>query len=265
MKKKLIFTLFVFFFTSIISLKAQLDSAKLFWNDTYQVGEYLKYEVRFGMLLAGEASLWVGIFPNGSDYIHHFVATAKTAGLADKMFIIRDKYESFCDMKTGLPLWAVRNIREETYLSYNEVKFNRDDNTVESLKSGIHEVPENILDILSAFYYARRHLFVDLKKEQLIEIITYFDDEIYPLRIRFKGYETVKTDYGKIDCLKFVPVVEVGRLFDDEDNMKFWITNDDKHIPVKIRVDLLVGTIKCDLIYHEGLTSELKTKKRRRK
>ena len=68
-----------------------------------------------------------------------------------------------------------------------------------------------------------------------------------------KGLETIKTKLGKINCFKFSPVVEVGRVFDTEDDLSIWISNDNNFIPVRVQFDLFIGSLKCDLIEYSGL------------
>ena len=69
--------------------------------------------------------------------------------------------------------------------------------------------------------------------------------------------ETIKTKFGKIDCLRFVPVVQEGRVFKDEDDLFLWISDDPNHVPVRIKSELLVGSIKADLVSFKGLRQDL--------
>ncbi len=226
------------------------------YNEAFQTGEELTYMAKYGFLKGAIATLKIQLEKNGYDYIYHVKATAKTAGATGKFFTVNDTYESYIEMQTGLPIKAIRNIREQNYWSYNEVLFDRKQNKVISLKSGEHKVPPNILDILSAFYYARRFLFMNIQPGEMVTITTYFEDKIYPLSIRFKKYDIIRTDFGKINCLKFVPVVEPGNVFRSEDDLEIWITNDKNYIPVKLKVDLLIGSLKCFLVDYSGLKNE---------
>jgi hypothetical protein len=92
-----------------------------------------------------------------------------------------------------------------------------------------------------------------LKQGEVIEIMTYFSNELYPLRIRFKGIETIKTKIGKVECYKFSPVTEVGRSFNGEEDMHVWISRDNNRIPVRIQFNLVVGSFTCDLQSYKNL------------
>ena len=223
----------------------------------YAPGEELKYSLKYGFIKGGEARLTVNDTMLSGQQLNHVIASGKTVGLADAIYKVRDRYESFIDPRTDLPVKAIRSIREGSYSYYNEVLFehhHQDSAKVKSQKSGEHWVPENIQDILSAFYFARKHKFNDdLQEGEMIEIMTYFADELFPLRIRYRGTEVIDTPLGKLECYLFSPVTEVGRAFKTEDDMQVWISRDKNRVPVRIRFQLRVGAFTCNLEQFRGL------------
>lgn len=230
-----------------------IDSA-FYVNTAFKSSEKLKYKVRYGLIKGGEASMIIKMVPSGDTYLHHIVALAKTTGVVGAMVDIRDVYESYVDIPTGYPVKSIRNIKESNYTSYNEVLFFRDQGFLRSLKSGDHKAPSNVLDVLSAFYYARRYLFSnELKKDEMIDLYTFFDDEFFPIKVKFKKMERIRTKFGKISCLRFVPVLGDKSPFKNEDQFQVWVTADKNFIPVKIRVKLPIGSLKCDLIDFDGI------------
>lgn len=227
----------------------------------FKHGEELSYTLHYGFIKAGEAkiSLTQESFANAFD-VFHATARAVTTGLAKTLFPVVDVYESFFDIKTSLPIKSIRNIREGNYKYYNEVYFNHLNNTIKSQLSGEHKVPAYIHDMLSAFFYVRRIDFSTYKGGEIVSVDTYFGDEIFPFYIVFKGRETVKTDLGKFKCLKFVPIVEPGRIFKESDDMTFWLADDDNKFPVQVKLDMVVGSFKCDLTGIKGNKFDLKSK-----
>ena len=229
----------------------------------YISGEKLVYIAHFGWLNAGEATFTINETEFEDINLYHAVAEAKTIGLADKLFKVRDIYESYFKPENNQTYMAIRNISEGKYRYYNEVRYYYDENKVVSQKSGEHEVPDNILDMLGAFYYFRGSMVSRIKEvgDELI-MDTYFADEIFPLKMRYVGDEKIKTKLGKFDTMKFSPVVEPGRIFDSEDDVTIWISKDKNYIPVQIRIDLIIGSIKCDLVEYSGLQHKLEYKDR---
>ena len=87
------------------------------------------------------------------------------------------------------------------------------------------------------------------------------DEEVYPLKIKYIGDEKIKIRKGTFHCHKFVPVLQTGRYFNHEEDVEFWVTNDDNHIPVLVKAKIPVGTIKMHLVDWKGLKNPLKSKK----
>lgn len=224
------------------------------YKKSFVAGEKLKYIAHFGVLNAGSATLELNDSVYSGTKVFHAKAYANTIGVADKLYKVRDIYESFFNKSTGLPYMSIRNIHENKYKYYNEVYYYHDEKRLYSKRSGDHEVPENILDMLSAFYFMRDAMFNKIKKvDDFIILDTYFADELFPLKMRYVGDETIKTKMGKFYCMKFSPVVEPGRVFDSEDDVTIWISKDKNYIPLQIRIDLVIGSIKCDLVEYSGL------------
>lgn len=220
------------------------------------IGENLEYSIYYSFIRAGKAAL---SFQEDSLSGNYYIKMdSKTVGVANTLYRIRDIYECTMDPLTGYPLKAIRNIREGRYRAYNEVEYDhhiREDSTVvNSQKSGVVVVPKEIYDILSAFYLLRKKCISGtLQKGDTIFIKTYFTDEVFDLNIRYIGKEKVKTEFGKIECHKFNPVTEVGRAFETEDDMSIWFTDDLNFLPVKVRLNLRVGSVRVDLVNFSGL------------
>ncbi len=245
--KKIAIPIVTFFIFFALPLLGQEESR------VYQPGEKLTYLAHFGFINAGEATFSLERTTLDSVEVYHAVAEANTIGVADKIYKVRDVYESYFDVETGLPYLAIRNIKEGNYRYYNEVKFYHEQQKVISQKSGEHEVAPTILDMVSAFYHLRNSLFNELSPGDVVVLDTFFADEIFPLKVRYNGNEKIKTKLGRFDVMRFSPVVEPGRIFDSEDDVTIWITNDKNFIPVQVRIDLIIGSIKCDLVAYEGL------------
>ncbi|MBN2742965.1 uncharacterized protein DUF3108 [Breznakibacter xylanolyticus] len=223
-------------------------------NTSYGPGEFLEYSLNYGFIKGGKGILSVKDTLMNGVKLNHVVARGETVGVADMLFSVRDRYESFINPTNDLPMKSVRSIKEGRYKYYDEVTYNHDSLYVVSKLKGTQPVPSRIQDILSAFYYARNFKFNDsLKKDEIIEIMTYFSNELFPLRIRYRGIETVSTKFGDVQCYRFSPVTEKGRAFATEDDMHVWISRDANRIPVRIQFDLTVGSFNCVLDNYKNL------------
>jgi hypothetical protein len=229
------------------------SSSELKKIKSFNSGEELRYIIRYGFIHGGEASTYINLTNYEGKTLFHARVLAQSTGIADKLFSVTDIYESYFDPYTCLPQKAIRNIKEGNYRYYNEVFYKHEDSTLYSQRSdSVFKVPANILDMVSTLYYIRSVDLGKFKKDDAIEVITFFGDEIFPFKIRYSGKEVIKTKFGRIKCFRFDPVVEPGRIFKTEDDMTIWISDDQNLLPVLVKFDMLVGSIKCEL---EGFTN----------
>jgi hypothetical protein len=236
---------------------------------SYKVGEHVNYTIHYGMITGGLASLELSSQILDGKEVWYSKFIARTTGVADAIYKVLDVYESYIDPATELPVKSIRNIREGRYRKYNEVLFDHktraDSAILTSDLSGVHIVDKGIHDILSCFYYFRNQILPvssNLKVGELITITTWFTDERYPIRLRYIGTEEVRTKAGKINCLKFNPVTEKGRLFKTEEDVSFWFSADKNFLPVKVRFNIFVGAFTVEMTSVEGLLYPLQTKKK---
>jgi len=236
---------------------------------SYKVGEKVNYIIQYGFITAGSGTLELKSDTFRGREVWHSKLAAKTTGMAEALFKVMDVYESYMDPSTELPVKSIRNIREGHYRKYNEVLFDHhtrpDSSILTSDLSGRHIAPPGIHDIISCFYYFRNHILpVDsnLKKGEITTIMSWFCDELYPIRLKYIGMEEIKTRAGKIMCYKFNPVTETGRLFKTQEDVSFWFSADKNFLPVKIRFDIFVGAFTCEITSYEGLMYPLGVKNR---
>jgi hypothetical protein len=227
-------------------------------SKSFNPGEKLTYKLHYGIITGGNATLTVEEKNYDNKKVYYAKAYAKTTGLTNTLFPIEDSYESYFDKKSGLPYKAVRNISEGGYKYYSEDFFSASDTTVKNKKHGRKKIPVNTLDMVSSLYYLRSIDVDTLRKGDVINFTTWFSDEIFPFYLRYKGKEIVETEFGKIRCLRFDPIVEPGRIFKSEDDMSFWVTDDENLVPVLIEFDLIVGSVKCELIDYKNVKTNIR-------
>lgn len=67
---------------------------------------------------------------------------------------------------------------------------------------------------------------------------SFVDNEIFPLKIKYVGKETISTSIGKVKCIKFRPVIQKGRIFKDEEDLNVWISDDANRIPIRAQANI---------------------------
>ena len=63
--------------------------------------------------------------------------------------------------------------------------------------------------------------------------------------------EIIKSPFGNVDCLVFQPSLQNGRVFEDEESMRIWISNDESRALLRVEVEIWAGTIKAILKSYE--------------
>lgn len=230
-------------------------------NTAFKTGEKLRYRVTYGFVDAGEAVLEVKSTTKKGDNreLQHVVATGKTLGSFNNFYKVEDVYESYIDKKSIMPWYFVRNVDEGGYLINQNYTFKHNESKVNNGTKDF-TVTMGIQDMISSFYKARTLNFTGMKPGKIFSFKCFMDDETYTLKIKYKGKEEIKIRKGKFQCYKFVPVVQTGRYFENEEDVQFWVTADKNHIPILVKAKIPVGTVKMHLVEWEGLKNELSSK-----
>lgn len=231
-------------------------------NGAFQKGEFLKYRVHYGMIDAAEATIEIkkkDKIINGKKALH-VVGIGRSNSFFDWFFKVRDRYETYISEETLMPLLFIRRVDEGGYKITQNMTFNHEAGEVNS-DGKIFKVPENVQDMFSALFYARCIDFTNAKPGNIYVIPSFVDNEYFPIKIKFVGREILRSDVGKVRCLKFRPVVQQGRIFKEEEDLNVWITDDKNHIPVRAQADILIGSLRVDLTEYNGLSSALDIKK----
>ena len=248
--------LFMLFLQALYADSQEIFTPPVKANHAFIKDEKLTYQIKYGFVVGGITTLSLTETVFDGKKVFHALAIGQTTGLANTIYGVEDIYESWFDKKTNLPLKSVRDIKEGRYKHYNEVTYNRKNNTVISKLSGVHEVPEKLLDLSSTFYYLRRVDFSKVNEGEVVFLNMYFSDEIFPFRLVYKGKETIRTKFGKISCIKLKPIVEVGRMFKKPDDLTIWFTDDDNCIPVLVKMDIrVVGAVYLKLTKYANETN----------
>jgi hypothetical protein len=228
-------------------------------QSAFGIGEKLTYRLHYGFVDAGEATVEV----KATDYqrlgreMFHVVGTGRSLGAFNWFFKVRDRYESYMDQQSLMPWKFVRRIEEGSFKKAQDYTFHHNKAAVENGKGQVFEIPVGAQDMISAFYYARTMDFSNARPGDQFSLQTFMDDEIYDLKIKYIGKEVISLRSGDYRCMKFVPVVQEGRIFKDSEDLQVWITDDKNKIPILAKASILVGSIKMEMVEHEGLRNPL--------
>ena len=216
-----------------------------------------------GFLKAGNATLNVKDTTLNGKSVYHVVGKGWTTGAIKLFFKVKDRYESYFDKETGMPYRFIRKIDEGGHTKDIEINFDHEKKVAEVNNRKHKEIKritteQDVQDMVSMYYYLRNSIDVEsLKKGDEIKTNMFFDEENYGFKLKYLGKETINIDVNgsevKVRTIKFRPYVMAGRVFKEEESLTLWVSADKNKIPLKIKADLAVGSLRADLIAFKGL------------
>lgn len=253
----------IFIFLVVVSLVTAAfipsDGYRTVRNDSFVRGERIEYRVHYGIINAAEARVEVSrsVVSVNNRPCFRVNVTGKTVGAFDMITRVRDQWRSYIDTSAILPHMFYRNIQENNFRKEETVIFNHSANTAfDKDQQKTYKVPNNIHDIISGYYFLRTQDFNRVSVGEVVEVPTFFDGEVYKLRIRYGGKGEIKTKFGRIKVLKLTPFIPDNKLFKGENPMTLWVSDDDNKIPIKAEVELVIGSLDMDIKGYKGLRTE---------
>jgi Protein of unknown function (DUF3108) len=240
-------------------------------NFAFQGGEELVYKLYYdaGALEVAAGEVKFSVEDLGTQF--HIVAEGKTYDSYNKIFKVDDKYETYLDKTTLLPLTSIREVHEGNYNLYDKITFNQKTQKAISLRGKTkseatpkeYEIKNCMHDLVSILYFSRNIDFKSLTPSTYFPIEIFMDGEAHPLQVFYKGAgEKIKIkNIGKFDTQLFAPQTISGRTFKESTAINIWVSDDENKIPLLISSPLSVGSVKAMLKSHKGLRHELTSKK----
>ncbi|MGB0430452.1 MAG: DUF3108 domain-containing protein [Bacteroidia bacterium] len=228
-------------------------------------GEFLKYNIHYGIVNAGEATFSVNdslqLIKNKPHYKVRI--TGKSYKSWDLFYKVRDYYYSYIDSASMQPTVYSRNVQEGDYKDKESFWFKPKEYKAKGKNSEGEleiEIPNQIQDLASMIYYARSIKFYEKEQGFYLPMNVFFASEWYKCGAEFIGYENIKTTIGTFRCMKIIPKLVEGRVFKGQDDMVVYVSADENQIPIRIESEIFVGSIKVDLIEYENLKYPLRSK-----
>lgn len=252
-----LYLLFIAFVANVTLLQAQ--SLPYLKEPTYKVGEKLYYKLKYGFVTAASGVLSV----NNSDLelstknIFHLNAFGQTASGFSIFYNVKNKYDSYIDKNTYMPYLYIEDIKENNYRRTEYATFDHKAKKVQGAKGTFQSPYPQMFDLVSAYYFSRNLDISSLKIGDSFKLPYFLNDEIAEFKVTYAGTEKIKTALGTLDCIKFNPEIKPGRIFKKDSKLYLWVTNDGNRIPVKAKVDILIGSVTMELSKAEGLKYEL--------
>lgn len=268
MKRKSIFrwswVVLIAIFIFPTALKAQ-DELRHEANRAFTTGEFLKYRIYYHSLVTGKLSAGYASFKidEQTDSIYgretmHVVANGNTSTAFGWFYEVDDRYETYIDTRTLAPWKFIRRVKEggytidhDTYFDQRRSKaFFRNNKNDKRLTLNTKQY---VQDVLSIIYYARTLDYSNAREGDIFKVDYMVDDTTYTAKIMYDGRENITTDLGKFKCIKIVPLLDMDGVFNKEDPMVLYVTDDKNRVPLFGKSELKIGSLKVELLEYDGL------------
>ncbi len=240
--------------------------------DNFGRGEKLEYKVNFGFFTVGNAQMIIDdkFYKINHRDCYKVDVYGKTSGMVSWVAKVDDHWGAYVDSAALVPHISYRNIKENKYRKNEVVRFDHNANMIEAKvknrKTGefkerkLYVAPEDIRDMLAGYLYMRTVDFSSMKKNDRFRVSGFFEDAFYDLDVVFKGREKVKTKAGKFKAIKLVPVMPENELFDGDDSILVWRSDDENKVPLKIQAKMFIGSAGVELSDYHNVKHEMKSK-----
>jgi len=265
-------TLFILllFFVFIFQNKNAFSQCEI-KNKTFKNNEFVKYQVYYNWgfiwIKAGEVTFLAKDTTINNVELWKFISTGKSYPSYDWIFKVRDHFESIAYKENLSPLYYHRKTLEGSLLTDNEYVFNHKKKKIYSstynsdseLKIDTLEMSDCIFDVLSATYFTRSLDFSNMKINDSIPITTIMDNEKINIYVKYLGKEDIThKNKKKYKTIKFSTTVAEGSVFEEGEQIVVWVSDDKNKIPILIKADILVGSVKVYIMEKKNLKYESK-------
>lgn len=215
--------------------------------------EALEFEIKWGLFMVGWASLKMQeVVDFAGTPAYRIVSEAWSNKFCDGFYKVRDLNESWIRTTDHASLGYSKKLREGHFFRDEWVRFDYRDNTFTSHKidrdgtvtpsSGT--IPGAVQDILSSVYYIRPKT-LKVGEEVVLDVN---DKTNWPLVVRVVRRQTITVPAGTFKTVLVEPALRREGIFIQKGKkLEIWLTDDERHMPVFLRVEVFFGHISAYL------------------
>lgn len=192
-------------------------------------------------------------------------AWVSTNKFVDLFFRMRDYVREEFHRTSFTPEHMYIRQAENRRFDEYRVTFNHTDRIVKAAKydhKGVHTTEyrsTNPWGILSGVVMA---LSQPLEPGQMLSFDVFTGGKRFVFDFRVKGRERITTPMGTFEALKIKPSVawmDDGSLKGKARNVTLWVTDDKRHLPLRIQAAAFIGWVRADLVSVSGQRTALRT------
>ncbi len=238
---------------------AATDTLRKVRNIAFAGGEYLRFDINYGIVTAAEAVMRTRdtTYNSRRCVIAEFTLSSKP--FFDAFYKVRDRYYTLIDAEGLFPWRFEQHIREGGYTRDFVAQFDQVNHLV-TTPSGRHRIPPYVQDMMSAFYLTRTIDYSRFAVGEKVHLQNFYKDSTYELDVKFRGRQTVEVEAGKFNCIVVEPLAKEGGLFKSDGRVFVWLTDDDRKLPVMVTTKIRIGSVDSELVEYVGVAGPINAK-----
>jgi hypothetical protein len=237
-------------------------------NLPFQSGEELYYNIRYKygvvVMKGGTAQYGLDTTTFNHKQVLKSALTFKTNSFFDKIFMIRDTLNSYANFPDLKPLYHNRSVNEGGYHFTEEMLVLKHGSSstevnVKRMRKEIIRIDTIInsdlpgYDLLNIFLFVRNMDYSQFNQEQACTVATFLGEKKVNIIIKYHGQAILQKNDTKYKTLKLTVDV-VNEVFTESKNaIEVWISNDENHVPLKIKAKLRIGAAEAELSSYKNL------------
>ena len=204
----------------------------------FSTGERFEFQVKFGSLSVGNASLEVVGLESirGVPTVHTIFAVR--GGVP--FYRVNDRYESWFDPRDLSVLRAVQNVDQGPYERDRRFEIYPESKTFTENDKPAEASVEGALDE-GAFIYLVRTMA--LEPGQTYELARYFRPDRNPVKIQVARKERVKVPAGEFETVVVQPTIKARGIFSEGGRAEVWFSDDSSRAVVQLKSKMKVGSL----------------------
>jgi len=218
---------------------------------SFAIPERLVYDLTWTGIKAGEAILEV---KGGGDRLT-ITSRAQSAQWVSVFYTVDDRVESLLTKDStkhgmGQPVNYRLNLREGKRKKDKEVIFYRDVSKalyIDYLTDERREygIPSLIFDPLSSFFYLRT---MHLEVGKSVYVTIFDSKKVLDVEVQVTGREKISVPAGEFQTIVIKPLMKSEGIFFSKGDIRIWLTDDGRRIPVKMKTGTGIGSITARLV-----------------
>lgn len=209
---------------------------------TFDAGETLDFDLAWSRISGGAARMTIAPIDKHG---YRITSVGKSGTFFSHFFKVRDEIESVV-ARDDFSTLEYHKVLDERGRRKDELTVVDERNHVAIRKGKSIPVPHPVFDPLSLIYYIRT---LDLSPGSVHEFPIIADGKLYTVVATVLNRETITTPAGTFNTVVVEPKMEgqAGVFKDEQNRLLIWYSDDERHLPVRVRSDLRIGSITVSL------------------